>query len=357
MRFLNIIHYNTKTVGRGRKNKADPGGSALFLKIGSVSQNSAELHQHLSGLHTGGGASGIQVTTGLAGQDTLAAGPLHGGDGPLADGEGIVVAQDVGVLANAHVSALIACIGAQHNGHLLAGDGIVRAEDVSGVTGDDTLGSGPADSLSVPGTGGHIVEGHGVVHNGLAVHGPQDLDDHAAGQVHGGSKLVGGDTVHHAVLDDKVDSLVIPGVGIQIDELVGGALLGNQTEDGSDGDLGSGHLEGILAVLLGDLDLVALLVNDGDGLQLITLVGLGSDGDFLALGSVLVGQGDGAVLSLFNSDRLGDSAAATAAAAVDGQGQLQVVGGKFAIIDVGIAADDDLYGIGASGLGGLGRRG
>ena len=55
----------------------------------------AELHQHLSGLSAGSGAGGIDHVAGLTGNDALATDPLNSGNGPLADGVGVLEGLDV----------------------------------------------------------------------------------------------------------------------------------------------------------------------------------------------------------------------------------------------------------------------
>ena len=109
---------------------------------------------------------------------------------------------------------------------------------------------------------------------------------------------------------------MVPGVLVHIPEAGGGAgiLVVDLHEGGLNGHLGPGHLEGILAIaLVGQLDLVPILVGDGQLVQLIALVGLDGDGHRPAAGGALGGHGHTAVVNvLVHADGVAAGAAATA---------------------------------------------
>src|SRR5699024_8437882 len=119
----------------------------------------------------------------------------------------------------------------------------------------------------------HIAEVHGVVDHRAARLTPQDGDDHGPVGGHEGGEGGGGSAVHQLVVVGVLDGLIEPVVSLHVGEgqagLHGGVILG---KGGLHGDSRSGHGEGILAVaLVGKLDLVAVLVGDGDGIQLVAL--------------------------------------------------------------------------------------
>ena len=94
---------------------------------------------------------------------------------------------------------------------------------------------------------------------------------------------------------------MVPGILVHIPEAGGGAgiLVVDLHEGGLNGHLGPGHLEGILAIaLVGQLDLVPILVGDGQLVQLIALVGLDGDGHRPAAGGALGGHGHAAVVNV-----------------------------------------------------------
>ena len=60
--------------------------------------------------------------------DPGAHGPLHGGDGILTEIGHILIGQDIGVLTDGHIVALLLGEAIQHGGQLLPGDGVIGAE-------------------------------------------------------------------------------------------------------------------------------------------------------------------------------------------------------------------------------------
>ena len=77
-------------------------------------------HQNSRSLCAGGSALGHQLAGGAL-EQTCAAGPLHGGEGVVADLRGVQIAEDVGVLAHAHVVALILAIPLHFQPHKVLG--------------------------------------------------------------------------------------------------------------------------------------------------------------------------------------------------------------------------------------------
>ena len=110
-----------------------------------------------------------------------------------------------------------------------------------------------------------------------------------------GRKLSIAHTVGDAVGDRPIDRLGIEGVLVNVDEP--GQALVDLLEHRGHGDRSARHREREGAVrVLGDRDLVALAVLDGDGGSLVALVGRGSHGDLIARLGVDRGELDAAVL-------------------------------------------------------------
>ena len=88
----------------------------------------AEAHEDHGDLCPRGGAVRGKGRRAGAADDPRAAGPLHGGDGILGHIKSIGVAQDIGVLTDGHIIALLLGEAIQHSGQLLPGDGVIGAE-------------------------------------------------------------------------------------------------------------------------------------------------------------------------------------------------------------------------------------
>ena len=111
--------------------------------------------------------------------DARAAGPLHGGDGILTQIRKVGVAEEVGILTDGHVIALVNRVAVQDRRKLLPRHGIIRAEQAVAVAADDALAGRPADSIGVPRIPGHIGKVHRVIHNRLTLQTIEDSHDHA----------------------------------------------------------------------------------------------------------------------------------------------------------------------------------
>ena len=82
----------------------------------------------------------------------------------------IGIREDVGILAYAHIIALLLCEAVEHDGELFAGDGVASAEETVAVAADNALAGSPADSLGIPLICGYVGKIHRVVHNRAASH-------------------------------------------------------------------------------------------------------------------------------------------------------------------------------------------
>ena len=107
---------------------------------------------------------------------------------------------------------------------------------------------------------------------------PKECDDLRAGAdavgVEGGGVGAGGNALVHS--PDHGVLIIAAGGNVSKGVLAGGLL---SLELALHGDLACGHGEGILAVLLGQLDLLVLAVQNGEGIQHIALVGIDRQGD------------------------------------------------------------------------------
>ena len=142
--------------------------------------------------------------------DAGATRPLHRGDCPLGNVKSIVIAEDVRILADAHVHLLVLRVAVQDGHKLLAGHGVVRAEATVVVTVDDTLCACPADRGAVPLFVVHVAE---LAHTDVgraAFKTPQHRDDLRAGGDAVWRELSVTHAIHHAVFNRPVDTVVIP---------------------------------------------------------------------------------------------------------------------------------------------------
>ena len=207
-----------------------------------------------------------------------------------------------------------AAVGTPQEGDdLRAGAGGVGAEHgVAGALGDALL-HGPQHRVIVVAASLHVGKGHGAgLGSGAAGSAPQEGDGLRAGAGGVGAEHGVAGALGDALLHGPDHGVLIVVASGNVDEgiLAGG---GRSLEHGLHGDLGIGHGEGILAVLLGQLDLLVLAVQNGEGIQHIALVGIDRQGDGGALGGGLVAGGHIAVLGALHGDGIGgDTAAATA---------------------------------------------
>ena len=106
--------------------------------------------------------------------------PTHGGVCPVVDIEGVLIGQDVGVLAHGNVELKVLCEPVQHRDERFARQRIVRREAGSDAVGDPRVHR-PADGIRKPGAFRHIVKGSEApevpkfnAHRGLQPFGPEN---------------------------------------------------------------------------------------------------------------------------------------------------------------------------------------
>ena len=76
--------------------------------------------------------------------------PLERGNRPVAPRERVVVAEDIRILPDAHVAALVLRIAVKNRGELFARHVVVRAVSAIAVAEDDVMGRRPFDAVDVP---------------------------------------------------------------------------------------------------------------------------------------------------------------------------------------------------------------
>lgn len=221
---------------------------------------------------------------------------------------------------------LFAHVTIQEGHNLGAGAVSVGAELVVASAAGHAVLNGPGHCVGVIGVGSHIGEGAGRFSGGSILGTMQEGDGLRTGAGGVGREGSGGGAAGDLRLRRPQDCVIEVVAFLHIGEGIG---LLDLCKDGLHGDLGGGHGEGVLAVLLGELHLVAVLVGDLDGIHLVALVRFHSDGHGLAAGGVLGADAHGAVLSVCSGDGVGGNATAAGGDTVqdDGAGQLVVVVG------------------------------
>ena len=166
--------------------------------------------------------------------------------------------------------------GTEQESHALGtGAGRVGAELAVTGTGGDALAQRPADSFGVVRVLGNICHVHSVIHHGRTGSAPQESDDLSAGAGLIRPKETVADTAGNALFLRPLHSLIVIGAGGHIAER---ACLNFLDKGSINLDLAGGHGKGIFAVaLVGQLQLLTILVGNGEVIQFETIVRL--DGD------------------------------------------------------------------------------
>ena len=193
-------------------------------------------------------------------------------------------------------------LGAIEEGHDLGpGAAVAGAErGVRCAVGHAVL-HGPGHSLGVEIAGRHV--GEAVHRGGGGAHGAIE-EGHvlAPGAGIAGAEQAIGLAVGDAQLLGPLHGVEVIGVGGHVNE---GAGLPRLDEGRLDLHLTVGHSEGVLAVaLVGQLELIAAGVLDGEFVQLVALIGGHGDGHAVALGGVLGADGHIAVLGAGDGHRV-----------------------------------------------------
>ena len=162
--------------------------------------------------------------------------------------------------------------GPEQEGHALAaGAGRVGAELAAAGTGGNALAQRPADSFAVVRVLGNICHVHSVVHHRRSSRTPQESDNLTSGAWLVRSKQAVAHAAGDAVLRRPLDGLEVIGIVRHVIEEVENAVV-----------LHKGHLDLHLArrhgecvfpiALVGELEIIAVLVGDGNGFQHIAAV-------------------------------------------------------------------------------------
>ena len=220
----------------------------------------------------------------------------------------------------------------QEGDDLSAGAGSVGAELTAARAAGDAVLNGPGHRFGIVGIRGDIGKAVHALGGGRSGSPPQEGDRLGAGTDAVGGEGGGAGAAGDALVHGPDHGVLIVGACGHVDEgiLAGG---GRSLERGLHGDLAGGHGEGILAVLLGQLDLLVLAVQNSEGIQHITLVGIDRQGDGGALGGSLVAGSHVTVLGILHGDRVGGDTAGTALGGIEGVAQdhavrVVIVGGQ-----------------------------
>ena len=123
---------------------------------------------------------GVQIVLRILMEQAGTDRPLKGGHSPVRPLKAIVIAENVGILADGYILALMLCIAPEHDGKLLACYRAVRAELVHAHAACDLLRSRPAHRLGVHGVLTDVRKRHQVVYNGTFLKLPDCRSNHAA---------------------------------------------------------------------------------------------------------------------------------------------------------------------------------
>ena len=219
----------------------------------------------------------------------------------------------------------------EHRHHLRTGADAIRTEGRLCQTSDDAGTRRPTDRLGIICALVHIRERHQVIHHRGASRAPEEGHDLGAGAGLVRCKEAAADTAGDAVLRRPLDRLIVISViGYVIEEVENAVVL---HEGHLDLHLARRHGECVFPVaLVGELQIVAVLIGDGNGFQHIAAVGFHRDRHGAARRGVLRADRHGAILGLAgDGDRI--TGRATGAAA----GRLPLGDHRFGLGDLMVA--------------------
>ena len=200
-----------------------------------------------------------------------------------------------------------------HGRSLRTGADAVRAEGRLRQAGDDAAARRPTDRLGIICALVHIGKRHQVIHHGGTRRTPEEGHDLGAGAGLVRCKEAVTNAAGDAVLCCPLDGLVVIGViGYVIEEVENAVVL---HEGHLDLHLARRHGECVFPVaLVGELQIVAVLIGDGNGFQHIAAVGFHRDRHGAARRGVLRTDRHGAILGLAgDGDRITGRATGAAA--------------------------------------------
>ena len=163
-----------------------------------------------------------------------------------------------------------------HGRSLRTGADAVRAEGRLRQAGDDAAARRPTDRLGIICTLVHIGKRHQVIHHGGTRRTPEEGHDLGAGAGLVRCKEAVTNAAGDAVLCRPLDGFVVIGIIRHVVEEVQNAVVLHESH--LDLYLAAGHGEGVFSVaLVGELQIVAVLVGDGNGFQHIAAAGFHRD--------------------------------------------------------------------------------
>lgn len=172
--------------------------------------------------------------------------------------------------------ALRLSIAVDHGRSLCTGADAVCAEGCLRQAGDDAAARRPADCLGIICALVHIGKRHQVIHHGGTRRAPEEGHNLRAGAWLVRSKQAVADAAGDAVLRRPLDGLIVISViGYVIEEVENAVVL---HEGHLDLHLARRHGECVFPIaLVGELQIIAVLVGDGNGFQHIAAAGFHRD--------------------------------------------------------------------------------
>ena len=259
---MGIAPYANLKILQKREEHRPDAGRCSFLSAWVSAEESVQHSRDLCACSLRGG----QKLPVRALHEACAASPLHGGNCIPGNRLRIVKAQDVRVLAGAHIKSLVFRVTVENRRQLLAGDVVVGAEGLLGIAGHNAVCRRPANSLAVPHIFHNIAEAHRKIHNRRALEPPENRDNHGARRGNTGCEDAVCRTVHEAGFIDVAHVVIEPVAASHIVE--GQAVVGSRrgffAAVGRTGDAGRGN--GLclrVAANLAGAFLFALLVRCG----------------------------------------------------------------------------------------------